>query len=133
MNVGLQSQPYYFGADGALDMSWKLNDNTGWIKAVDGWRYVRNGKMLEDGMYMINGKYYAFFTNGAMRTDEIFSLNNSYYYAGKDGVIVTSVGWYETDLGWVYVKNSSGELCRSCRYTIGSTIYKFGTDCYWIR
>lgn len=68
---------------------------TRWYKTSKGkWFYAKNGVLVKNNYYIINGARYAFDLNGVMCENNNFLLRNTYVegYANSSGVIISD-GW----------------------------------------
>lgn len=117
---------YYASAGGALSKVAKPN-GWYWINTRDTYVYYKNGTMLSDGEYVINGTTYLFYGSGEMASDTW----EGYTYYTASGAKATN-GWYwcERAQGWVYVKN--GKMYVNGLYYINGTAYYF-SDGFWVK
>ena len=118
---------YYASASGALS---KVTAPNGWYW-IENWEqyvYYKNGTLLRDGEYVINGATYYFYEDGGMASDDWIG----YHYYGASGAKVTGSGWYWSDNydGWVYV--NKGKMYVEGLYYINGTAYYF-YDGLWVQ
>lgn len=120
---------YQFSAAGACIGEYTTH---GWVQLYDGsFAYIKDGKLLTDGVYNINGTDYCFDYEGYM------VVNNYYYiestgkcvYASASGALL-GTGWHNTENGWVYVDAQDGLLTNGV-YLINNGLYFFNEG-YWV-
>ncbi len=125
----IDGKAYQFSASGACLGEYTTN---GWVQLYDGsFAYIKDGKLLTDGVYNINGTDYCFDYEGYM-------VVNDYYYSESTGKCVYAsssgallgAGWHNTEKGWVYIDAKEG-LITSGVYLINNGLYFFN-DGYWV-
>ena len=118
---------YYASAGGALS---KVANPNGWywVENRDGYVYYKNGTLLCDGEYVVNGTAYYFYEDGQMMSDDW--IGGAYYSAS--GAKLTGTGWYWSDSydAWLYVNN--GKLYRDGLYYINGVAYYFTWNGFWV-
>lgn len=122
---------YYFNAGGDL---WGEYVGNGWLQLADGgFVYFKDGQLLKEGVYNIDGVDYYFYHNGLLLTDGYCYASNGYneysVYASESGALY-GAGWHLTNDGWIYV-DESGKLYVDGVYKIGNGVYFFD-NCYMV-
>ena len=125
----IDGEVYKFASSGALVGEYTSN---GWLQLADGdFVYFKNGAMLKDGIYTINGVKYYFYYSGRLLTDDWTYVEDEdmYVYAGSTGALY-GVGWHKVSEGWIYV-DAYGELLTDGVYKLGNSIYYFANG-IWV-
>lgn len=93
--IGTQGKKYwaYADKDGKIFKGWLKEKNKWYYLGVGGWMY-------DDGMNLIDGKYYYFNTNGCMLTGWV-KVSNAWYYMNNSGV--GKEGWVKVSGKWYYL------------------------------
>ena len=109
----------------------------GWYKLAlsndvydeNGWYYIKNGKLLTDGVYTIGGKSYYFDYNGLLMTGT-FSQYEEYEWiyriADENGVLYENC-WYQDEYGDWYYALEDGVLVTDQIYKINGKEYYFNS------
>ncbi len=102
----------------------------GWYYFVDsdfiynnGWYYVKDGIVLCDGIYTIDGKDYCFSYSGLLRIGN-FLYNDEYFITDENGAVIKTPGWHQVDGNWYYIQ-LDGNLIQEGIYTIAGKRYAF--------
>ena len=113
-------------ADGVLSAS-------GWYKCDGQWRYLQDGRDLEDGAYEIDGKLYMFDGYDLVTFGGYYESwrgeHGEYYVTDKTGVLYRNT-WLErkiiwpSEIGWVYFGADGKMLCNTVA-KIGGSYYAF--------
>lgn len=87
--------------------------NNAWSEMDGKFYYVQDGSLCEDGVYLINGKYYGFNYFGIMYCDDDFSVYDGeqgrylYFRASESGALLVNQ-WYTDDYGVKYYYGENG-------------------------
>lgn len=105
-------QEFYFYYDGTL----AVNAGVSWYDADLGdWIYSRtdsDGKIMKNGWYQADGIWY-YAKNYEIYEDGVYKIDGSYYAFDRSGELYTDVGTIHVDGSWYYVSGSNGLLAAN--------------------
>lgn len=110
---------YFIAAGGKATF---INAN-GWTKLGSKWIYSVDGEMYEEGVYKIDGTYYAF-EGGFMVDDDFYYADYTQEYCAQAGGALYRNSWYYDGHDWYYY----GDDCMAYYdgvYNIGGVWYMF--------
>lgn len=112
------TDPFYFGEDGAQIFGWYT---------FDGHRvyFDKNGFQLKNGSYLIDDAYYYFNQDGQLLIDGSAKLSNILYLADSEGKLLS--GWKEIDGKTYYLDPSEKQHYYNRTATIDGKTYLFGS------
>jgi glucan-binding YG repeat protein/GH25 family lysozyme M1 (1,4-beta-N-acetylmuramidase) len=135
----IESDWYYFGADGVTYKSREVSYNGGWYylkadgKRAQAWTDLPDGRhvfytnvsgMLRNGMYQIGNAWYYFGNNGDMCRSKEVEIGGRWFYFESDGA--RKDGWKEfSSTRKVYYDGSNGMVTGE--FTIGGKGYFFNS------
>ena len=135
----IQGAKYYFNASSKLVVSKVCTDGTncyiadenghltqitkdGWEQVDGTYYYVENGQLKTDGVYKINGSWYAFADDGSMHAN----WASNQYRAKADGSLYCSEWYQDSNKKWYYYDENAKSVSGSV--TIGKDTYQFDTE-----
>lgn len=141
---------YYFGTDGELEKSQKL-DKDGWIQVKDKWYYVKDKELVRNDFVNLGEYTYYMDYSGVMLKDTTISQYDSdndtykYYFLDENGHMVKGWHRYDQDSPWYYYGTDgvraeglttvngktyyfSPEMATDYVITENGTLYYFGAD-----
>ena len=112
------TDPFYFGEDGAQIFGWYT---------FDGHRvyFDKNGFQLKNGSYLIDNAYYYFSQDGQLLVNGSAKLSNILYLADSEGKLLS--GWKEIDGKTYYLDPSEKQHYYNRTATIDGKTYLFGS------
>ena len=112
------TDPFYFGEDGAQIFGWYT---------LDGHRvyFDKNGFQLKNGSYLIDDAYYYFNQDGQVLINGSAKLSNILYLADSEGKLLS--GWKEIDGKTYYLDPSEKQHYYNRTATIDGKTYLFGS------
>ena len=112
------TDPFYFGEDGAQIFGWYT---------LDGHRvyFDKNGFQLKNGSYLIDDAYYYFNQDGQLLINGSAKLSNILYLADSEGKLLS--GWKEIDGKTYYLDPSNQYRYVNTTETIDGKTYLFGS------
>ena len=94
----------------------------GWEQVDGTYYYVENGQLKTDGVYKINGSWYAFADDGSMHAN----WASNQYRAKADGSLYCSEWYQDSNKKWYYYDENAKSVSGSV--TIGKDTYQFDTE-----
>lgn len=112
------TDPFYFGQDGAQVFGWYT---------LDGHRvyFDKNGFQLKNGSYLIDDAYYCFNQDGQLLINGSAKLSNILYLADSEGKLIS--GWKEIDGKTYYLDPTKKDLHYNTTASIDGKTYLFGS------
>lgn len=102
-----------------------IQETNDWVKYDGTWYFWRDGDILKNGIYDIEGKKYYFNYDGEMQVGriEIYDSNTS-YLTDSSGALINTPGWNTYKNNWYYM-NADGSVRKD-------EFIKYGKDLYYV-